>query len=341
MLLLSIDDHLNKYMSDTSIIERIKSYVSLHETIGEEIFPYLGIKDYSFYLPKKSINPETFLRRIPFYFYRPEMTIGDIGELDHYISGSLRRKGVFEENIEYLFITLERIHYHHEIEVSKIFNYPVDQTGYVRQTEFLFKWAHYLDLIESLPQYKKMPKQFIVAYNEALEHKGLQPIIFPLTLLDAGYINRDGRKLSVSGTFPCDHHGAPILRWIGIKIKNPQRVWAEVDDYCKGKLHIIAGPKTAVWGLNKEEDEDDFWDRLYTGPQLMEFDSDELKYLRKRQGYTQKEVAEAIGASVRSYQKWENGEAAPDSHNLIRLVNFLDIQDIQELTRYLDIDDID
>ncbi len=50
----------------------------------------------------------------------------------------------------------------------------------------------------------------------------------------------------------------------------------------------------------KEEDEDDFWYRLYAGPQLMEFDCEELKYIRKREGYRQKEVVEAIGASVRS-----------------------------------------
>ncbi|MEI4927317.1 helix-turn-helix transcriptional regulator, partial [Klebsiella pneumoniae] len=84
------------------------------------------------------------------------------------------------------------------------------------------------------------------------------------------------------------------------------------NNHNKGKLHILAGPKTVVWGLNSygkvDDDEDDFWYRLYAGPQLMEFDSEELKYIRKREGYTQKEVAEAIGASVRSYQKWENGE---------------------------------
>ena len=48
-------------------------------------------------------------------------------------------------------------------------------------------------------------------------------------------------------------------------------------------------------------------------------------------GMTQQDVAAAIGASVRTYQKWESGETTPDCQNLIRIMNWLDIPDIQQL----------
>ena len=49
---------------------------------------------------------------------------------------------------------------------------------------------------------------------------------------------------------------------------------------------------------------------------------------------TQKEVADAIGANVRTYQKWESGESVPDGHFLLRLMNWLQIDNVQELIAY-------
>ena len=49
---------------------------------------------------------------------------------------------------------------------------------------------------------------------------------------------------------------------------------------------------------------------------------------------TQQEVADAIGASVRTYQKWEKGETVPDGHNLLRLLNWLQIESVQQLIKY-------
>jgi len=59
-----------------------------------------------------------------------------------------------------------------------------------------------------------------------------------------------------------------------------------------------------------------------------------LKINLKHLKYTQKDVAYAIGDTVRTYQKWENGETAPDGHYLLRLLNWLDFRDIQDVVRY-------
>ena len=53
---------------------------------------------------------------------------------------------------------------------------------------------------------------------------------------------------------------------------------------------------------------------------------------------TQAEVAEAIGTSVRTYQKWENGDTTPDGHNLLRIMNWLDIRDVQDLIEFDDLE---
>lgn len=71
----------------------------------------------------------------------------------------------------------------------------------------------------------------------------------------------------------------------------------------------------------------------------MEFDSEALKEIRKRENLSQRQVAEAIGASVRTYQKWESGNTTPDSHHLLRLMNIIDIRDTKELTKLIDIEE--
>jgi transcriptional regulator with XRE-family HTH domain len=90
------------------------------------------------------------------------------------------------------------------------------------------------------------------------------------------------------------------------------------------------------WGEN--HDGSDVWYALYMGPQLMQFDSEALKDIRNREKLTQQQVADAIGASVRTYQKWERGDTTPDSHHLLRLMNVLDIRDTKELTKVIDPD---
>ena len=75
------------------------------------------------------------------------------------------------------------------------------------------------------------------------------------------------------------------------------------------------------------------WIQIYAGPQMMSFNYIILKEKRIELGYTQQEVAEYIQANVRTYQKWENGETKPDGYYLLRILNWLDINDIQSINR--------
>lgn len=73
----------------------------------------------------------------------------------------------------------------------------------------------------------------------------------------------------------------------------------------------------------------DTWYPIYFGPLVMEFDKDALKFYRKQNEVTQQAVATAIGVQLRTYQKWEKGDTIPDGYNLIKLMNYLNIESVQ------------
>lgn len=52
---------------------------------------------------------------------------------------------------------------------------------------------------------------------------------------------------------------------------------------------------------------------------------DRLRYIRKSKGYTQKQVAVAVGASERNYQDWEYGKKKPAFDTLIDLADFFNV----------------
>lgn len=97
------------------------------------------------------------------------------------------------------------------------------------------------------------------------------------------------------------------------------------------------GNQCIAWSVTKDgaaADDDDYWYQVYAGPQTMQFDYSVLKEKRKKLGFTQQQVADAVETTVRTYQKWESGETTPDGHFLIRLLNWLDIPDIQNAIEY-------
>ena len=98
------------------------------------------------------------------------------------------------------------------------------------------------------------------------------------------------------------------------------------------ELHIGLTPDTKIYMPNiyNSNDSQDVWYPIYFGPRVMSFDSEALKYYRNRLNVTQQELADAIGVQIRTYQKWEKGDTIPDGYNLIRLMNYLDIESVQE-----------
>ena len=82
--------------------------------------------------------------------------------------------------------------------------------------------------------------------------------------------------------------------------------------------------------IYNSDDSHDVWYPIYFGPRAMSFNSETLRSYRTRLDFTQQELADAIGVQIRTYQKWEKGDTIPDGYNLIRLMNYLNIDSVQE-----------
>lgn len=50
-----------------------------------------------------------------------------------------------------------------------------------------------------------------------------------------------------------------------------------------------------------------------------------LRFLRKKQEYTQQEIADRLGINRTTYTKWETGASEPGLKNIERLSNLLDV----------------
>ena len=69
----------------------------------------------------------------------------------------------------------------------------------------------------------------------------------------------------------------------------------------------------------------------------MEKFHEKLKVLRKKQGFTQKEVAHFLGTIQAVYSKWERGVYEPNYENLSMLACIFDVSIDFLLSEYLEI----
>lgn len=179
-----------------------------------------------------------------------------------------------------------------------------------------------------------MPERLITAYNGLLKKKGDTPVIYKVKYdIRDGIYQRNKMKLFFNGQFPCDEKGNPVMEWIGIKVENAGKISCDCKRSAEGNLCVEILSDTKIFVL-EEDDDGDYWDLAYCGPKAMTFDYESLQFYRKQMGLTQQQVADAIDANVRTYQKWEQGVTTPDCQNLIRLMNWLDIPDVQAVIKY-------
>lgn len=342
-----IDKYVNNKYFD---VARLKKYLAMHSTVGNEVFGYCDrhIDDhekttYTHYLDDEvgyvPLSVEKFLKRVPFYFYVPEkMTIDTFCALGAIIPiEGYHCKNVTTDDLEECYKNLEFLFYDLKLPLVDIFNYCTRQRGIARHV--FPQWCHYLHLCtEQLGWNDYMPNRFTSKYNEALEACGMPPIIYEIHEVGLGEAFwRKGNKLVFEGEFPCDENRNPIMRWIGVRVKNAASITCDCENSKQGDLTVEITPNTIIDVLNfynEEDSSEDFWYQVYAGPMTMRFDNTALKYYRNQQHLTQQEVADAVGAAVRTYQKWENGTTTPDGHYLLRLMNWLDIRSVQDLIAY-------
>lgn len=159
------EDFLKEYIKDKDAYRKLIDYLSRHDIIGEEVFPYLvgsGKEASTFGEPfaYHPVSKDIFIKRIPFYFYKPAK--GFLGNLQHYVSGILREsvEDDYDKLLEEMYNTLEMMMYHYKLDIETIFDYTIQQSGYVCRTDLLFDWAHYLQLAERFGIPEKNTKTF-------------------------------------------------------------------------------------------------------------------------------------------------------------------------------------
>ncbi len=324
--------------------DKVISYLRIHDKVGDEIFDLSlkaqnkrNIRLVGDGIGFDTIDTEVFIRRVPFYFYQPDWNKGQYGALLSFFYD----RNYYDErkDIERVYGALETLFYHYNISIPDIMGYTVKITSHHGRNDILFKWVHYLDLCQEMHIDNKLPKNFLYEYNRILELAGFPPVIYEPGLIgfNEDFLRRY-QEIIIAGEFPCDENNVPALRWIGIWIENAAYVKAAncygIDDTptLEKELHIGITPNTKIYMPNiyNSDDTHDIWYPIYFGPCVMSFNSDTLKYYRSRLGITQKKLADAIGVQLRTYQKWEKGSTIPDGYNLIRLMNYLDIDSVQE-----------
>lgn len=339
-----VKNHINpEYFDPTKVV----NYLNIHDLVGAEIFD-LAIKSQN----KRNIRTigegvgfyiqdvDTFVRRVPFYFYIPNFDMDQHGDLCSLICGVLRddRKLDFER----VYTALEKLFYQYQMEVPEIMGYPISLTSTYGRADVFFKWVHYLDLCYELNIDNKYPPNFLYEYNRVLVLANENPIIYMPGLVgfNEDFLRQD-REIIIGGEFPCDNDNNPILEWTGIWIENAAYIRAH-NCYSisnsvtlEKELHIGITPITKIYMPNiyNNDNSGDTWYPIYFGPLAMEFDKDALKYYRNQKGITQQTLADAVGVRLRTYQKWEKGDTIPDGYNLIKLMNYLNIESVQQFIK--------
>lgn len=369
--------------------DKLVAYLQKHRTIKLEVFSHcskvskrsMESRGYSGFLNESTysaVDRDTFIRRIPFYFFQVPFRddtctgLSKVFPADHKNTMTAEEYEAFYADLEWMFYDLQ-------LPLTTIYDYLGDQFsappkenkrkgfGALISSSILEErglsgrdafpmWRHYLHLCHNLGWTDYTPQRFISAYNFALEASDLEPVLYrPLKDYIITYYTRVDDTYVFRGNFPCDKNGVPIMRWTTIRVQNAASIEFSGEKSRCGELRIVLGPKTKIHIREFYETEDDnaevdngsdevageplIWRQIYAGPQTMEFNHNALKQARIEHKLKQSDVALAIGTSVRTYQKWESGETTPDGHNLLRLMNWLNISDPQDLITYEDYPD--
>lgn len=336
-------------------LQSILSYLHLHDIVGEEIFKIAKKDEKSYnrlveqgfgYLP---IDTDKFVRRVPFYFYVANYDKNHFGNLSDIIRAIYMSSDYDIENydvLERIYSILEKMYYYYKMPIIDIMDYAHKLNRSEYKGELLFRWAHYLDLCESLHIDNKYPLNFLYETNRIKQLVGEEPDIFEPGLVgfNEPFIRQD-KEIIIGGEFPFTFDNKPALQWIGIWIENAAYVKMcdayDMDgpDFFDRELHIGLSPTTKIYLPYHFGNDEFFWNPIYFGPLVMDFDNDVLKQFRTKRKFTQQQVADAVGVQLRTYQKWEKGEVKPDGYNLIRLMNFLNIESVQDFLKNIPIED--
>lgn len=294
-------------------VEKLLKYLNVHDVVGGEVFEIVkksgSVRTLSDECGYEPVKTDVFVRRSPYYFYVEEGEGRSFGA----------KKDLSATECERLYETLEKIA-SAGVAREHILSYPREQTGEEGRTDVLYRWAEYLSLMEKGGE--KRPKDILFAYNTARERAGKDgEIFFPRR----ENCRREAGEFVVDGEFPFDGE-EPVLRWIGVWTENVTYVKGERTPEGKMRVRFGLKPTTKIFLADDREG----WTTTYVGPLEMKLSGEILRAKRKTMGLTQREAALGVGTLLRTYQNWEKGTTRPDGAFLLKLVNLLDISDLND-----------
>ena len=115
-----VKNHMNPEFFDAS---KVVNYLEIHDHVGAEIFDLAlkpqnkrNIRIVGTGFGFQTIDVETFVKRVPFYFYEPDIDKDQHGDLVSLICGKMRDDR--DLDFEDIYMALEKLFYHYKIKVE-------------------------------------------------------------------------------------------------------------------------------------------------------------------------------------------------------------------------------
>lgn len=207
------------------------------------------------------------------------------------------------------------------------------------QNDWMFnvvlRFEEYLQLCEKLNRSISLSADLTVSLNLLKEEIGEETEIVSRVW---GEPQREGDNLVYHFSYIPLIDGAPVLRWMGIRTNDEEKVYARPHISSEWDTAGEESGKDLVIELKLDSKIEVFdgrgWRTDYLGPNRLDVDLSVLKERRKELGFTQAHVAEAVGVELRTYQKWERNETegikGVKGISLVRLMHYLgfDLYDV-------------
>ena len=328
--------NLKKYVNPEYFnTQRLEKYINENEIISDDIFyssckleweKYWGLSEKYGY---RKIDRNTFIKRIPFYFYFDETSKETIN-----ILFDVFPKKLDSDITEMIYKDLELIFYTACDSVSSIIKYLKRIECKKGFYDALINWANYINLCNKFGITDYMPSNFIYKYNLLLEKDGKEPIIYFFDRMNSkNYFEKDKVFLKFKGFIPVDDNGVPKYKWLGIKFLNMNLVGCNVDYFSYGELifeitytSLVKIFIPSVNGLVSK--------LVYAASKYINVSGESLLNFREGFGLSRKDVENICGINVKSLENWEKEARNPNGDDLLKLMNLYMVDDIYSLIDY-------
>ena len=263
-----------------------------------------------------------------------------------------------------LYETLDDIVYVYKIPIHLVLQYLKRQCGDDATYWVFDKWYNYIKLVQNLNEENVFPRNILYSYNVELVNAGQKPIIYMPFLTHSGkFVTfKDRNRFTIGGYFPVDEKGNVVEKWTGVWIEDSVPVANAQQENMfnynrkttkpslKVALIVKVGPETTIYAAKHAECKTDVfgdeqslivWEPVYIGTKKMVFDYKAITQERERIGASLKALSEATDINLRTLQRIENGGSNPDGLNLIKIMDYLNIESYEAFIKKTKIYDPD